>query len=63
MNSMKIQTVRKILSVTAWIISIWVIVIVALGYPEYSEYEVMIAWMAVIVIPIMEYLFWKGIIK
>lgn len=60
---MKIQTIRKILSVTAWIISIWVIVIVALGYPEYSDYEVMIAWMAVIVIPIMEYLFWKGIIK
>jgi len=60
---MSIQLVRKILSVTAWIISIWVIVIVALGYPEYSQYEIIIAWMAVIIIPIMEYLFWKGIIK
>ena len=60
---MNIQLVRKILSVTAWIISIWVIVIVALGYPEYSQYEVIIAWMAIIIIPIMEYLFWKGVIK
>jgi len=60
---MTIQLVRKILSGTAWIISVLVIVIGAFGSPEYSEYEIMIAWMAVIVIPIMEYLFWKGIIK
>lgn len=58
-----VQLVRKILSVTAWIISILVIITPVFGYSEYSEYEVMIAWMAVIVIPIMEYLFWKGIIE
>ncbi len=57
---MTIQLARKILSGTAWIISVLVI---AIADPEYSEYEVFIAWMAIIVIPIMEYLFWKGIIK
>ena len=60
---MTVQLVRKILSVTAWIISILVILTSGFGYPGYSGYEVMIAWMAVIVIPIMEYLFWKGIIE
>ncbi len=56
------QLFRKILAGIAWIISILVIVITMSGYPAYAEYEIVIAWIAIILIPIIEYLFWKGVL-